>query len=78
MVNIQLTDQEALVLFELLSEYGDIDDGRVLAIQHAAERNALWALLACLEKNLVAPVQPDYAEQLKAAREQVEKAGGSW
>ena len=68
----------ALVLFELLSEYGDTDDGRVLAIQHAAERNALWALLAALEQTLVAPLQPDYAEQLKTARERVEKAGGSW
>lgn len=78
MVNLQLTDDEALVLFDLLSEYGDGDSQRVLPVQHAAERNALWALLACLEKTLVAPFQDDYAEQLKTTREQVEKKGGSW
>ena len=78
MVNIQLSEEEALVLFDLLSDYGEGDNERALAVRHAAERNALWVLLASLEKTLVAPFQSDYDDHLRAAREQVEKQGGSW
>jgi hypothetical protein len=75
---IELTDDEALVLSALLAEYGTRDDGRTLAIAHAAERNALWALEAALEKQLVAPLRSDYAELLLAARRRVEEQGGPW
>ncbi len=78
MVTIELTDDEALVLFELLAEYGESDAGRVLGVRYAAERNALWALSAHLEKVLVAPLQPDYVGRLKAARQRLEASGGAW
>jgi len=77
-MTIDLSDDEALVLFEFLSDYGSNDDGRELRVQHAAERNALWALSAQLEKGLVAPLQANYSELLSAARASVEKRGGSW
>ena len=77
-MQIELTDDEALVLFELLFSYGDSDDARQLAVRHVAERNALWALSAQLEKKLVAPFRKDYQELLSAARARVEERGGSW
>jgi hypothetical protein len=77
-MTIELSSDEALVLFDLLAHYGSEGDGRMLAIRNAAERNALWALEAALEKNLVAPFEKDYAELLAAARARVEEAGGGW
>lgn len=50
---IELADDEGLILFDLLYRYGD---GRELKIQHAAERNALWALSAQLERGVVTPL----------------------
>jgi len=78
MVTLQLTDDEALVLFDLLAEYGEAYDGRVLGVRHAAERNALWALSAHLEKVLVSPLRPEYAERLEASRQRLQNSGGSW
>lgn len=77
-MTLDLSDEEALVLFELLHEYGSKDDGRELKVQHAAERNALWALSAQLEKRLTPPFQPNYFELLTKARARVEEQGGPW
>lgn len=77
-MTLELTNDEALVLFDLLFDYGEKDDGRNLIVRSAAERNALWALHAALEKQLVAPFEPDYAEQLAAARTRMEEQGGGW
>lgn len=77
-MKIELTEDEALVLFELLADYGTSDDGRHLVVRHASERNALSAVHAALEKGLVAPLQDDYVDQLSAARSRVEEEGGSW
>jgi hypothetical protein len=75
---IELTDDEALVLFELLHHYGTHDEGRSLSVSHAAERNAPWTLAAALEKALIAPFRPDYTNVLAAARGRIEAQGGSW
>jgi hypothetical protein len=77
-MNVDLSNDEALVLFELLHEYGSKGDGRELKVQHAAERNALWALSAKLKKLLVPPFQPNYSELLSKARVRVEEQGGPW
>ena len=77
-MTLELSAEEALVLFDLLGGYGETDDGRMLVIRHAAERNALWALEGALEQQLVAPFQDDYDEQLAAARARVEEHGGGW
>jgi hypothetical protein len=74
----ELSDGEALVLFDLLHEYGTKDDGRTLRVQHAAERNAVWALSAALEGRLVAPLQPRYSEILSLTRARLEEGGGPW
>lgn len=75
---LELSEDEALVLFELLGGYGESDDGRTLVISHAAERNALWALEATLERQLIAPFEENYKDQLKAGRARVEAHGGGW
>lgn len=66
-MKVELTDDEALVLFELLHEYGEKDDGRMVTVGHAAERNALWALSGALERELVAPFKENYADLLAGA-----------
>jgi hypothetical protein len=60
--SIELADDEALVLFELVAS------GKLIDHVDVPERNALWALEALLQKQLVAPLSKDYAEQLAAAR----------
>ena len=61
-IQIELADDEALVLFELLAT------GKFSDSVEPPERNALWALEALLEKQLVAPFSADYASLLEQAR----------
>jgi hypothetical protein len=64
-VDISLTDDEALVLFDWL---GRRSDDLAPDEKPTAEIIALWNLEALLERVLVAPFMSDYAEQLEAAR----------
>jgi hypothetical protein len=59
---IQLADDEALVLFELLSS------DKLTPVTDAAERHAFDVVLARLEEQLVAPFESDYKDKLDAAR----------
>lgn len=59
---VQLSDDESLVLFELLSS------GKLAQATDTAEAHALGVVLASLEKQLVAPFSSSYAEQLAVAR----------
>ena len=59
---VQLEDDEALVLFELLSS------GKLAASTDTAEAHALVVVLAALEKQLVAPFASNYTDQLAAAK----------
>ncbi len=77
-MTIDLDDDAALVLFEMLSGYAEHDDGRLLPIRHAAERNSLWSLVAALENSLGAQFEPDYVTQVARARERVEARAGRW
>jgi hypothetical protein len=61
-MHIELADDEALVLFELLAS------GRITSGLEAPERNALWALEALLQKQLVAPFSENYSALLEQAR----------
>jgi len=67
-VTVELDPDVALVLFEMLASRDDLAEELKL---EAPERNSLWALEAALEKKLVAPLQADYAAQVKAARQSV-------
>jgi hypothetical protein len=77
-MTVELSEDEALVLFELLARRGEGVDPRTLQLNHVAERNALWTLEAELERKLVAPLRPDYAVLLSGARARVEAQGGPW
>ena len=56
-VSLNLSADEALVLFEFLWRYGDSGQ---LEIVDQAEQRALWDLCALLEKVLVEPLDPAY------------------
>lgn len=61
-IQIELADDEALVHFELLAT------GKLCDSVDAPERNALWALEAILQKQLVAPFSENYFSLLEQAR----------
>jgi len=68
-INIQLTKNEALVLFELL---GRVNQKNLSGIfEDQSEQRVLWDLEANLEKQLSEPLQPDYFDILTKAREEV-------
>ena len=64
--NINLSADEAVVLFELLSRFSDSDE---LKIDHPAESQALWNFCCSLEKELTEPHSPDYKRILEQARD---------
>ncbi|KFC61470.1 hypothetical protein [Massilia sp. LC238] len=64
-VQISLSADEALVLFEFLSRF---DESNELTIVDQAGERALSNLLGPLQKQLVPPFQQDYVEQLQQAR----------
>lgn len=70
-VKIELADDEALVLFELLAS------GRLPESLEAPEKNALQVLEALLQKQLVAPFSHDYSNLLEQARSSVLARYGS-
>ena len=77
---IVVTKDEALVLFEMLSRYGERRPGhsdKTLTVLDSAERQALWNLLCCIERELVAPFAPDYAELLAGAKAKLSYEGGA-
>ena len=47
---IELTEDAALVLFDVLARAKSVDAQRSLVLEHPVERNALWVLEAELEK----------------------------
>lgn len=67
-VEVRLSQSEALVLFDLLSRFSE--PGR-LAVDDRAEERVLWNVCCSLEKDLVEPLRPDYADVLRRARDQL-------
>jgi hypothetical protein len=63
---LSLTNDEALVLFDLLHRCED--DKRVAQPQHQGEQIALWNLSAVLERVLTEPLEPDYQRRVAEAR----------
>jgi len=66
--SVELTADEALVLFEFLSRYSNTDK---LTIEDQAEQRALWNLNCCLEKILIEPFDVAYKQLLQAARDRL-------
>ena len=67
-VTLELTDEEALVLFDWLARS---TGGKPAAFVDQAEQRVLWDIESMLESVLLAPISPDYNSQLAAARETV-------
>ena len=67
-VRIELTNEEALVLFDCLSR---MNDEKELRFEHQAEQRVLWDIECVLEAKLVGPFKSNYDELLQKAREAV-------
>ncbi|MFZ5828459.1 MAG: hypothetical protein ACOY3P_00135 [Planctomycetota bacterium] len=67
-VHLELTGDEALVLFDFLQRF---DDEQTLAIRDQAEERALWNLHCLLQKQLVEIFCPNYDVLLAAARDRL-------
>ncbi len=67
-IAIELTNKEALVLFEFLRRS---DDEGICSFADQAEQRVLWDVKAILEKQLVEILSPDYDRLLQEARDQV-------
>lgn len=66
-VALNLSREEALVLFEWLHRFNSEDQ----TFEDQAEQRVLWDIEAMLESELVEPLDPKYAELLAAARARV-------
>lgn len=67
-INLKLSQDEALILFEFLSRFEETDK---LDIVDQAEKRVLWNLLCDLQPTLVEPLMKDYKKILVRARERV-------
>lgn len=67
-ITIQLTGDEALVLYAWLARFNQQDK---ICLEDQAEERILFDLEAMLEKALIAPLQADYTSQLAHARANV-------
>lgn len=75
---IQLTQDESIVLFELLSRWCEDSKSptpEASCFESTAEGAVLHGLLADLEKQLIAPFKADYDSLLNGARDRLK---GNW
>jgi hypothetical protein len=72
-ITIQLTHDEALVLFEWLHRT-DEQNNFANIIEHQAEQRALWNLTSLLERGLSELFDPNYRELLEQARTRLRDA----
>jgi hypothetical protein len=70
LVYVSLTQDQALVLFELLAREVEADS-TALTLVDDAERIVLWNVEAQLEKRLDALIDPGYGNILERSREAV-------
>jgi hypothetical protein len=67
-MKLDLTDDEALVLFEWLSRE---DKRSAIPVEDPSEKTVLWSIHCQLEKALVQPFKKDYATLVAEARHRV-------
>ncbi len=68
-MQIEISKNEALVLFEFLSRYSETN---VLSIEHKAEQQALYNLACAFEKSMADPFSSDYKKTLESARQKLQ------
>ncbi|WGM19817.1 hypothetical protein QEH68_17605 [Paenarthrobacter sp. OM7] len=64
-INVELSQHEALVLFDWLARFNERKD---VDLADQAERRILWDIECLLESVLIQPFSEDYALLLAAAR----------
>lgn len=69
-MKIELTQEEAVVLFDLLYRISQIDE----YYEDIAEQYVLWTIEAQLNKVLVEPIMPNYQEIIQKSRDIVRKS----
>lgn len=67
-VLLQMTQAEALVLFEFIARFNERED---FEFEDQAEQQVLWNIECDLEKTLVEPLLPDYKVYLQKVRDAV-------
>ena len=75
-MTLELTDQQALVLYEWLRRF---DEANAYPVEDHAEELVFWSLHGQLESALREPFLPDYRKRVEAARAYVkanQPAGG--
>lgn len=73
-IAIQLSRDQALVLFEWLARTGAAD--QPAAFEDQAEQRVLWDLEASLESVLTEPLREDYRQLVATARARLRDAEG--
>lgn len=68
-INIKLTRNESLVLFEFLNRIIEQEDLNIY--EDKAEERVLWDIVCLLEKILDEPFRQDYLDIIQKAREDV-------
>ena len=72
-INLELTSNEALVLFDLLSRFSDSEKDEVV-FEDQSERRVLWDMQCMLEAQLLEPFKEDYRKKLEKARDAIRDA----
>ena len=73
-ITINLSNAEAIVLFEMLSQFEE--EETALPLEDQAEEFALWRLHGFLQKALVEPFHPDWIAILKSSRDELRRRYG--
>ena len=68
-INIDLTKDEAIVLFEFIGRFNEIENNSNFEDQ--SEQRVLWNIECILEKKLSEPFRKDYSNIVKLARKNV-------
>lgn len=68
-INLKFTANEALVLFEWVSKFNEMEIEK--AFEDQAEERVLWDLESMLEEKLGVILQSNYKEALRLARNEV-------
>jgi len=68
-INIELSKDEAIVFYEFLGRFNNIENNSIFEDQ--SEQGVLWDMECILEKKLSEPFRKDYSEIVKVARENV-------
>ena len=73
-MKLELTDDQALVLFEWLAR---LDEQEALPVEDPSEEQVLWCLHGQLEKALSEPFRANYRELVDQARARVKASFGA-